>query len=39
MHQTVGFNPKYTSEKSLLNTLTSSTLNEIKDKVTEIHFY
>ena len=39
MHQTVGFNPKYTSEKSLLNTLKSSTLNEIKDKVTEIHFY
>jgi N-acetylglucosamine kinase-like BadF-type ATPase len=39
MHQTVGFNPKYTSEKSLLNALTSSTLNDIKDKVTEIHFY
>ena len=39
MHQTVGFKPKYTSEKSLLNALTSSTLNDIKDKVTEIHFY
>ena len=39
MHKTVGFNPKYTSEKSLLNALTSSTLNDIKDKVTEIHFY
>ena len=39
LHQTIGFNPKYTSEKSLINALTNSTLNDIKDKVTEVHFY
>lgn len=39
MHQTVGFNPKYTSDESLLNELENSTLNSIKDQVTEIHFY
>jgi len=39
IHQTVGFNPKYTAENSLLNALTNSTLNNIKDKVTEVHFY
>ena len=39
LHQTVGFNPKYTSNKSLLNELTDSTLNNIKEQVTEVHFY
>ncbi len=39
MHQTVGFNPKYTSNKSLLNALTNSTLNDIKDKVSEVYLY
>jgi len=38
-HQTIGFNPKYTSDKSLLNALTNSTLNDIKEQVTEVHFY
>lgn len=39
MHQTVGFNPKYTTEESLVNALENSTLNGIKAKVTEVHFY
>ena len=39
IHKTVGFNPKYTSGESLLNALANSTLNGMKKKVTEIHFY
>ena len=39
MHKTVGFNPKYTTEKNLFNALISSSLNDIKDTVTEVHFY
>lgn len=39
LHQTIGFNPKYTSEKSLLNALANSTLKDIKGKVKTIHFY
>ena len=39
MHQTVGFNPKYTTKESLVNALENSTLNDIKSKVTEVHFY
>ena len=38
-HQTVGFNPKYTSDESLLDALTNSTLNAINEKVTEVYFY
>ena len=30
IHKTVGFNPKYTSDESLLRELTNSTLNNIK---------
>ena len=39
IHKTVGFNPKYTSDKSLLRELTNSTLNNIRKKATEVHFY
>jgi len=39
IHQTVGFNPKYTTDKSLLIDLKYSSLVSIKDKVSEIHFY
>jgi len=39
IHKTVGFNPKYTSEKNLLDALEESTLNPIKEKITAIHFY
>ena len=38
-HQTVGFNPKYTSEESLFNALETSTINNIKDKATAVYFY
>ena len=39
IHQTVGFNPKYTTDKSLLIDLKNSSLVSIKDEVSEIHFY
>ena len=39
LHQTVGFNPKYTNDKSLLAELHKSSLETIKAKVTEIYFY
>jgi len=39
IHKTVGFNPKYTSDKNLLDALEESTLNPIKEKITAIHFY
>ena len=39
IHQTVGFNPKYTTDKSLLIDLKKSTLVSIKEDVSEIHFY
>ena len=39
IHKTVGFNPKYTSDKDLLDNLKKSTLNLIKEKVTAIYFY
>ena len=39
IHQTIGFNPKYTTEKSLLIALKNSSLTSIKDEVSEIHFY
>ena len=39
IHQTVGFNPKYTTDKSLLIELENSSLVSIKDEVSEIHFY
>ena len=39
IHQTVGFNPKYTNDKSLLTELHKSSLETIKAKVTEIQFY
>ena len=38
-HQTVGFNPKHTSEESLFNALKNSTINNIKDKATAVYFY
>ena len=39
IHKTVGFNPKYTSDKNLLDALEENTLNLIKEKITSIHFY
>jgi len=39
IHKTVGFNPKYTSDKNLLDALEESTLNPIKEKITAIYFY
>ena len=39
IHKTVGFNPKYTSDKNLLDAVEESTLNPIKEKITAIHFY
>lgn len=39
IHQTVGFNPKYTSHKNLQHVLENSTMNEIKEKINEIHFF
>ena len=39
IHKTVGFNPKYTSDKNLLEELEESTLKPIKEKITTIHFY
>jgi hypothetical protein len=39
IHKTVGFNPKYTSDKNLIDALEESTLNLIKEKITSIHFY
>ena len=39
IHKTVGFNPKYTSDKNLLDALEESALNLIKEKITSIHFY
>jgi len=39
IHKTVGFNPKNTSDKNLLDALKESTLNPIKEKITAIHFY
>ena len=39
IHQTVGFNPKYTTEKSLLIKLSKSSLSKIKDKVSSVYFY
>ena len=39
IHQTVGFNPKYTNDKNLLTELNTSSLLAIKDQVSEIHFY
>jgi len=39
IHKTVGFNPKYTSDKNLLDAVEESTLKPIKEKITAIHFY
>ena len=39
IHKTVGFNPKYTSDESLLKELENSTLNNIRKKAAEVHFY
>jgi N-acetylglucosamine kinase-like BadF-type ATPase len=39
IHQTVGFNPKYTSHNSLLTELENSSLSAIRNQVKEIHFY
>lgn len=39
IHETVGFNPKYTSHNSLLTELENSSLSAIRNQVTEIHFY
>jgi len=39
IHKTVGFNPKYTSDKNLLDVLEKSTLNPIKEKIITIYFY
>ena len=39
IHQTVGFNPKYTTDKSLLIDLKNSSLVSIRNEVSEIHFY
>ncbi len=39
IHTTVGFNPKYTSDKNLLDALEESTLKLIKEKITAIYFY
>jgi len=39
IHKTVGFNPKYTSDKNLLDALEESTLKHVKEKITAIHFY
>ena len=39
VHNTIGFNPKYTTSESLLSELRNSTLLSIKGKVTEIYFY
>jgi len=39
IHKTVGFNPKYTSDKNLLDALEESTLKPIKEKITAIFFY
>tara|TARA_Y100001968_G_C19282395_1_gene679918 strand:- start:12 stop:857 length:846 start_codon:yes stop_codon:yes gene_type:complete len=38
-YQTIGFNPKYTSCKSMLNELSKIKLNKIKHLVTEVFFY
>ncbi|MBT6809258.1 MAG: N-acetylglucosamine kinase [Flavobacteriales bacterium] len=39
VHNTVGFNPKYTTSENLSSELRNSTLLSIKGKVTEIYFY
>ena len=39
IHQTVGFNPKYTNDKNLLAELNTSSLLAIKDQISEIYFY
>ncbi len=39
IHQTVGLNPKFTTEKSMLINLRKSSLLKIKDKVRKIYFY
>tara|TARA_B100000767_G_scaffold243821_1_gene241696 strand:+ start:244 stop:1086 length:843 start_codon:yes stop_codon:yes gene_type:complete len=39
IHKTVGFNPKYTSDKNLLDALEGSGLKIIKEKITKIYFY